>query len=224
MITLCAAWMLCSLPTSALTNGGFDEGILVSAGGPFVVRPGEGLPGWAITSSVQELGYNTVPISGALVSIHDQNSMFFRPVFGRFGVSIHGGESNNGGMMAASIEQSTFIPFDMRSVIFYGRSVTDAFSVSFANQTLPLFEISRFDGYSSYAADLTPFAGATGPLTFSSAFGSRAFIDEVELSTFIVPEPSTLSLSTMALLFFCLRTKTPRTRNRADCDPMKAGV
>lgn len=121
---------------------------------------------------------------------------------------------NNGGIppnSAITLSQVGTVPIDAKALTFFGLiGITPdppvaTFTVSFANNALPLVEISNEGAYKVYGADISPYSGQTGELKFEltpGVWGSYATLDQIAFSTVAVPEPSVLGIigCTMAAL------------------------
>ncbi len=163
-------------------------------------------PGWHVYAGDQQLGqvpYNTFALSLADVSLLSFGGPFSAaPIEGSFTAFLYSGIvlSTNGGPGPASLVQTGVVPPDSRSLYFKGYA--NQLQVSLGGNPLNFVPLSTETNYILYGADITPFAGQelqlrlTAPIDRNEIFPYRtvSFLDSIEFSPQVVPEPSTWAL------------------------------
>jgi hypothetical protein len=217
-------------------NLDFDSATVHASGlepyGTFVPI-GSALPGWTAylgTEELTQVGYNSPTLGTATISVIGPN--WNGTDASRFGIDIIGGSESvdlqtganpyySSGVgplsVGASIEQNGTIPTTAESLQFQA-TVTTSFSVSFNGNALnPIALSSAFTQnglpYTSYAANIAPWAGQTGELEFTAnSNGSDNFVvlDDITFSAQAVPEPNTWELILSVVAMFGLQRRKRR--------------
>jgi hypothetical protein len=176
-------------------NLDFESPILPLTPDPFFQVPiTNALPGWAGYiggSQVDRVVYNTVSLGAAAISFHDSMSLE-TPFNGSHFVILQ--SSFPGGSISPTLAQTGQIPGSAQSLVFYYYNVN--IQVSFAGQSLTVFDLGAAGGTSQYrraGADITGLAGQTGELRFS-AINSGGSLDFIQFSNEPIPEPNALGL------------------------------
>ena len=141
------------------------------------------LPGWSAFFGANQLSTITYNDAAAIprVGLYGSNAFGF---IESFTVLL-----NNGG----SISQTGLVPTNAESLRFKASQPgLTPLSVSLGGQSLSYTAISSGPNYTLYGADISRFAGQTASLTFLSP--SLDFIDDIEFSPQVIPEPSSLAL------------------------------
>ncbi len=83
--------------------------------------------------------------------------------------------------------------------------------VTFGGQPVPVFELGRTSSYLILGGDTSSFAGQTGELRFTMPSVLFSFnipyLDNIQFSNQQVPEPGTLGLFTVSILFLGWRLR-----------------
>jgi hypothetical protein len=117
------------------------------------------------------------------------------PLGSQFSVWLGSGHDFFGTSGAGEIGQTGAIPADSHSLFFAAAHGVP--TLSFAGQSVPVFPFQANATYTTYAADVSPYAGQTGELRFTAPFpglSRETIIDDIQFSTQVVPEPATFAL------------------------------
>ena len=184
-----------SIPTNVITENGITFGLAI-------------IPGWTAFLSGSPLGiirYNVENDDGGVELV---GTGAVPPIQGNYFIMLNGANLPNI-QNTAGIGQTGTIPLTAQSLIFWGDVGAD--DVSFDGQTLPLTMTGSTENYNIYEANISAFAGKTGQLLFTTVVGGQDVIDNIQFSSSPIPEPSTLSLFSICILFLCWRMKRPET-------------
>jgi hypothetical protein len=102
--------------------------------------------------------------------------------------------------VSVSISQLGTVPLDSRSLFFKAMPGNDALDVTLGDSTLPIIPLFTGLNYVVYGADVSAFAGTTLNLEFTAHASNpltglnRWFLDSIEFSPEIVPEPEIIAL------------------------------
>ncbi len=201
-ISSCAIWA----HAATFQNLDFESAIPPTAG--FDVATTNAFPGWRVHAGNLELTgvpYNTIDLSGANVSLLSFGGQFTQdPIEGSFTPFLYSGivYTTPPAPGPVSLVQFGTVPGDSRSLQFKG--YLNEMQVSLGETPLDFFPLSTATNYILYGADITPFAGQELELRFTVPILSTenfpyyqttlAYLDSIEFSTQIVPEPSTWAL------------------------------
>jgi hypothetical protein len=170
-------------------------------GHPWKMPAADALPGWSCylgTNQSSMVAFNDLALDSAFVGIVSNTSPYAPiPVGlldGQYCLSLQHGISGLVGpgpftYVPASVAQSGQIPFS-QSIQFKG---TIPFEVTFAGNTIPLVVLSTGAGYDVYGGDIRQYVGMTGELR-STSYSHFSYLDGIEFSMQVVPEPSTFAL------------------------------
>ncbi len=157
------------------------------------------LPGWAGYiggNQVSKVVYDTRALDSAGISLHDSNSVL-KPIQGNYSVLLQGDRFSS---TSAAIGQTGQIAPSINSLFFLAQNSSLQFS--FAGQVIPYFQVNQTSNYTTYAADISSFAGQIGELRFTAPQNAFSFLDGIRLSTTVVPEPNIYSLLGYGVLLF----------------------
>jgi len=175
-------------------------------------------PGWSGFTGTNQLNavlHDGIFLDSAGISIFDANPSFL--IDGSYTVLLQSGNPLLGSSATnvnASISQTALVPVGTKSLTFLARPI-GPFSVSLggSNLTLISFPVAN-QNYSLYEADISTFAGLTEALTFTAlaqpihANDGWLYLDDIQFSPTVIPEPSTMSILIVGVLglFFWQRT------------------
>ena len=192
----------------------------------------DAFPGWSASFSNPTTGtveassvwYDGLSLGGAAISINDTNGppYGYGTLDGNFSAYLFGGGVAND--TSATISQTGLVPIGTKSLIisaqfrFYGPALL---TVSVDGQ--PLSGVP----YSGY--DISSFAGKTVTLSFTESAPagvppSLVILDDVSFSPIAVPEPSTLGLIGICVLFFCSGKRRPNKTLQATAGVLLASA
>ena len=154
----------------------------------------DAFPGWSVNTPL--IFYDDVSLSGGSISICDSNSPFsgVNHIQGSYFVFLASVNTPGpGNDFTISLGQTGQIPLLARSIEFWG-SIGNM-QITFAGQSLDFSTLATTANYNVYGADITAFAGQTGQLLFAlPPFTGNAFLDNIQFSPQVIPEPSTICL------------------------------
>lgn len=199
---------------SAFRNLDFESPVLpLVPVDDFWVPKDKAIPGWVpyLNGIAQsQIVYNTMSYGAAAISLHDNNSDS-KPIEGDFSVLMQ--TSTGGPHTSCALGQIGTIPDGARSLQFYG---TKGFEVTFGGSLIPIFALSEGTvPYPVMVGDISMFAGQTGELRFTLPYSdaippyAMSWLDNIQFSAEIVPEPTTLALLTFGGLALLIRRAAP---------------
>lgn len=164
------------------------------------------VPGWG-WSPHQTFGYgdpsttvsfNNVALDAPAVTLHGTDSPFAPVISGNYSILLQGGSQffPTQYVGGASIFQTGSIPITAHSLTYFGWSL----QVSFNGQPLSPVALETTPNYTKWGIDISAYAGQTGELRFSVPRLGGSFIDGIEFSSTIIPEPSGFSLSLLGFV------------------------
>ena len=155
-------------------------------------------PGWTVTADF--IYYDDFSLSGGSISVFDSNPPFsFPPIQGTYFAYLVG---PGAAPYTVSIGQTGQIPDSAQSITFWG---TDpGLEATFNGQPLNFQVIGSTANYNIYSADISSFAGQTGPLLFTQTLYGNSKLDNIQFSSSSVPEPSELALTALGALLLGL--------------------
>ncbi|MEO5802168.1 MAG: hypothetical protein ABIR24_01455 [Verrucomicrobiota bacterium] len=161
------------------------------------------LPGWGIYGfpygNPTSIYFNTIALDAPAVTLHGVNSPFYPAIQGSYSVLLQGGTISGGNVYntnGASIYQTGQIPLTSQSLIYLGSSL----QVTFNGQTLSSVAIGSTTNYTAWGVNITPYAGQTGELRFTTPWQSVGIIDGILFSPTPVPEPNALGIFGVGIL------------------------
>ncbi len=166
------------------------------------------IPGWTAYiggMTLANINYNIGIGGGIQVSVIGTNAFQ-----GNYCVLLQG-EVSTSVNEPASIGQTGTIPGTAQSLIFWGFGPG---VVSFNGQILPLTVLSYTANYDILGINISPYAGQTGQLLFTSThYGvSTGFsIDNIQFSSSPIPEPGIVSLFALGSLGFLWQRQKAKT-------------
>jgi len=172
--------------------------------------------GWTGTvGGVQQSSalYNDYNLGTSAISILDHGwpySSFGGVIGGNYTALLQAGvvENPNPTPADTTLSQTGLVPLGTESLQF--KALLDlylggSFSVTLGGQTLSLIPLQSGANYTLYGADIRGWAGHTAELDFTvSSPGNSAinyvFLDSIQFSNQVIPEPGVLSLSALGAL------------------------
>ena len=228
----------------AFENLDFEQAFIVSAPAgftPFDATPpisaASALPSW----TVREDGIVCNAIWGAPIALDETsvalvtqtNGVYpgFVPLQGSYSLQLYAFQgAPPPEFKTASISQTGLIPVTARSIQFLLESPPVAGGIIQANPIvtvdgtpLTLFRQSISGGIASMVADITGYAGSTVDLTFLCQGSPGGFplsenifaLDDIQFSTRMVPEPSTLMSVGLFSALVAFHRRRPTSHNRS---------
>ncbi|HWD19534.1 MAG TPA: PEP-CTERM sorting domain-containing protein [Verrucomicrobiae bacterium] len=176
-----------------------------------------GLPGWSGSfggNPATQVLHNDLTLGAASIDILGPQFAASYIISGNYSVMLQAGIS--GSAVDTSITQTGAIPSGINSIQFKASESpgSGAFLVSFGGNTLSPILLSSGPNYNLYGADVSQFAGETGPLTFTQVFSSSfpsLLLDDITFSTTSVPEPNSLFLVGFGGAVFALNRRVRPT-------------
>jgi hypothetical protein len=172
--------------------------------------PATGLPYWRVGGTVVPplvgerifFSYNSRALDSWAVSLHDGNNQFglgFIPISGRYSVFLQSGVAStmdfpNGFYGSASISQTATVPANANSILFSARQQFGQMELRMGGQSLPYYKLEDRGSYSIFGSDISAFAGTRSELMFRTPPDSTILLDDIQFSSQVIPEPTTLSL------------------------------
>lgn len=192
------AAMTASLEAQDFTNLNFEDAMVSGSSGVFATS--DALPGWSAFAGTNEL--STIPYNaGGSLSPYGLEGSNSLVISGNFSVALG----------RFSISQTGPVPSGTESLLFdsYGPSLL----VSLGGENLSYTAIASGTNsygysYSTYAANISAFAGQVETLTFSGS----GILDDIQFSPEAIPEPSTAPLVFLGsgILFYVRRLRKKR--------------
>ena len=173
--------------------------VLPYPGSGELVEVTNGVPGWNIspTASLNLMGHNDLPLSGAGVAILGPDWPSSQILEGTYTVELFA--SIMGPPTVGFIFQTGQIPAGSHSILFYGAG---DIGMSFAGQNVPLTSVGSGPNYTIFGGDISMFAGQTGQLVFEG----NGLLDNIVFSPTAIPEPSTLGMFATGAVFLAWRS------------------
>jgi len=223
------AWWVVGLLCGALSapaQGTFQDLDFESATVvPVAGRPGDyefaqAFPGWTgYIGGVQEglILYNNLTLSDAGLSIIDTA---YRPVLGNqspggliqgnYTAVLMSGAAGVNQSADATLAQTGLVPLGANSLLFKAHfdpyNSSGSFGVTLGGQTLSLTPLQAGTNYTLYGADIRGWQGKTAALDFTvfaypqQINADYLFLDSIQFSDQVLPEPGVLSLSVLGAL------------------------
>lgn len=187
------AWLSAAINVAAIARGqgtfqnlDFEAARIILLNNSVVdIATTNALPSWTASAGTNQLSiipYNSFAVFPQ-VGFYGSN---FWVISGTFSVLLR----NNG-----AISQTGLVSADAESLLFKGSwSSLTPLGVSLGGQSLSFTAISNGPNYTLYGADISAFAGQTATVTFLGPSSSFYFIDDIQFSPQVIPEPSSLAL------------------------------
>ncbi len=149
-------------------------------------------PGWTVVAPY--IFYDDRSLSGASISIIDTNPpSSFVPIHRKYYALLIGADPKiYGSTFAISIGQTGQIPSWAASISFWGND--QGMQITFNGQPLDFSVSGSTANYNIYSADISAFAGQTGPLLFTVPPSYGGTLDNIQFSSSPIPEPGTFAL------------------------------
>jgi hypothetical protein len=213
-------------------NLGFESAKVQDlAPGAFEVVPiTEGIRGWTQYSSGHEemfVAHNAIsdgPLASILGPQYASDGIHITPIIeGNYMIFMTPGPSVGNDL---SLAQTGTVPVDARSILFKVRGAS-APILSLGGLPLNIIPVQIGSSYTLYGADATQFAGKTEELRFTTLgpfhLGNTGFfLDSIEFSAQIVPEPGTTTLllsGLLAIAYGTWRSRKRRASSTQDSSP-----
>jgi len=216
--------VLGALGQGAFQNLNFESAIvpIVPANQPTTVPFSDAFPAWTGylgTNQASLAGYNGISVGAYEISLVDTHTSFYgnRVISGTFTAVLQAGNANPPLQYGpAAIGQTGIVPATALSLRFFASGSAGDLVVSLNGQSVPFIPLSSGPNYVEYGADVSGFAGLPAELRFteqpiSNPFATL-FLDNIQFSTSVIPEPCVLTLSalgTMLLAWRFLRRTSP---------------
>ncbi|MFZ1933794.1 MAG: hypothetical protein WCB27_05625 [Thermoguttaceae bacterium] len=179
------------------------------------------VPGW--TTSSNGFYYDTIALDAAAVSIQDGLTPYggpriMYPLSGSYSVLLQSGHDPFGVPETSWISQTGDIPADANSILFIGDDGAPTVSLNGTVIPTSVYSVgptvnSLHGPIDTYIGDIRAFSGQQNVvLTFESAGFNT--LDDIQFSSTVAPEPSTLALLTVAALV----TLAHIARRRVACE------
>ena len=172
---------------------------------PYAIEVTNALPGWTVLidgSQVSQINYNAPAGGTSFVNLWATNG---QQISGSYSVLLQGG----GALLGAAISQTAVVPGSAESLLFEGQAgFGGTLVVSLGGQDLSFSAVGTGSDYTLYEAAIPAgLAGQSEQLEFNATTGNlnNWNIDNIQFSTFAVPEPGTLTLTALGGLFFAFR-------------------
>lgn len=176
--------------------------------GAYSIAVSNALPGWSVyygANQQSQITYNDPALGSTFVTLYATNG---QQLAGNYSVLLQGG----GTASAATISQTALVPATAESLLFYGAAssfATPVLLVSLDGQDLSLVALSTGPNYTVYGANVSAFADQVEILTFSapqiSGNVNNWNIDNIQFSSFSIPEPSESALFALGALSLGIR-------------------
>ncbi len=187
----------------AVTHLGYSQGIFgnlnfeqVNTNSPISII------GWTLYSGA--VGYNTVSLGGAAITVHDSNSLAFQPLQGNYSVFMQG--SGAGPAVSVAMSQTGQIPANSLSLRFWADPRSNL-EVTFGGTLIPMVRFASTANFDVFGEDISSFAGQAGELRFTGPANSGGYFDNIFFSTQQIPEPIALGLFGLGALFLGWRLR-----------------
>jgi PEP-CTERM motif len=184
------------------------------------------VPGWSVLPSDQVsphiFYYDTISLAqvAEMAIIMDNKATFdIPPIQGNYSVLLNNPFPNLN--MTISIGQTATLPPTAQSLTFSSIVYAgEGLKVSFNGQNIPYSNIGDAGSAEIYGADISNYAGQTGELLFTLPGSSDALLDNIQMSSTPVPEPSALIMIGVCILFFWRLNR--RSNNSPEQTPIGA--
>jgi hypothetical protein len=206
-------------------NLGFESATLIPIGSdPHLgVQFGSAFPGWtAEVGGVQLPGvlYDNANLDHSGISIIDSQSPVGSVIQGNFTAVLQAGLSPSDPTQHltadTTLAQTGLIPFGTQSLLFRANlfGPSDAFDVTLGGQVLSFTPLANGANYTLYGADVHAWAGQTTELAFTAIAENpylndihSIFLDSIQFSTQVIPEPGVSGLSALGALVLAWRMR-----------------
>ena len=163
-------------------------------------------PGW--TASATFFVYNSFSLSGSSLSIMDTNALFTpNQIQGKYFALFFGAGYSLYSNTPVSLSQTGLIPVTAKSILFWGDN--EGLAITFNGSPLNFGAVSNAPNFTVYGADISPYAGQVGLLSFSAPYGTQGFVDNIQFSSTAAPEPSSLALAGLGTLLLLRLRRQP---------------
>jgi hypothetical protein len=164
------------------------------------------IAGWTLYSGT--VGYNTVSLGGAAITIHDSASLAFQPLQGNYSVFIQG--SSAGPPTSAAIGQTGQVPASSLSLRYWADPRSNL-QVTFGGVVIPIMRLASTASYDIFGGDISSVAGQTAELRFTGLANAGGYFDNIFFSNEPIPEPSTVGLIGLGMMLLFRGKRTPNS-------------
>lgn len=155
--------------------------------------------------------YNNETLDAGGIMLEGTN--YFRPAIqGKYSMFLKGGSQWSYNPDGVALGQTGQIPLSAKSITYWGWGWL---VVTFNGQQLSPMNLGDNPNYSIWGADISPYAGQTGELRFTTPWQGWAFLDNIQFSSTAVPEPESYVLIGIGLASFFLMRAKPRFSARS---------
>jgi hypothetical protein len=171
----------------------------------------QALPHWTVQpANGGMVGYDSMALDGADVSLQDGLTPYgafprvMYPLSGSYSVLLQSGQDGFGHPTTSWISQSGDVPSDANSILFIGDNGAPTLSLNGTVIPTSVYSVGQtvnsLNGpVDTYIGDIRAFSGQQNVLLKFESAGYNT-LDDIQFSSTVVPEPSTLALLTIAAL------------------------
>jgi hypothetical protein len=195
--------------SSRPTGGGFNSGMAK-------VPDWTSYNGWGSINypGGTEMVYNNQPLDDPGTSLEGVD--YPEPAIqGAYSVFLLGGSMYYQGTNGASIGQTGQIPLGTHSITYWGAG-WNSLRITFNGQVLAFTILASTANYAVFGADISAYAGQTGELLFyAPTVTGGGFVDNIQFSSSAIPEPNSLALLGLGVLFFSVCRRNLESGSRS---------
>ena len=204
-------------------NLNFESAVIIPVPGDFYgrVQFSPALPGWTGTngSSLETLAlFNNMFLDSTSLGIQGPGGTLGLPrIAGNYTAMIQSGYALSGPptQASASLSQTGLVPSGTASLQFLAAAY-GPFQVALNDIPINVTAVQSFANYTLYGVNIPAYAGTTTKLTFTAIpyatqpIISSLFLDSIQFSNQLIPEPSILAIFGLGALLFSHRSRLAR--------------
>jgi len=181
-----------------------------------IVPISSALPGWSGfygSDPTSQVLYDVISLDAAMISLIDNNALFFGPLQGNYSAFLFGGTDG----VSSSISQTGTIPIGTESLRMDAWSYGASPIVAINGQPINMVPLQTFANYTLYGGDISSYSGLvtlsfTEPPPLTVTGGASQFeLDNILFSTTVLtPEPGIVALTAIGGLLFGARKRFAR--------------